>query len=542
MAWALCGLPLTSLAQTVPSAGALQQQIDQERRVELPKVQRPALPPPPAPLKAEGELVVEVREFRFAGNTRVNRDILSRAVASYLDRPLDLAQLQAAAAAVAQTYRDRGWVVRAYLPEQDIEQGVVTVQIVEAVFGGIEFDAADQPARVAKAKIQAIFDAQIQPGDALAQPRLERGLLISDDLPGVAVSGALSEGGASGQTVMRVKLTEEPFITGDLTLDNSGSRSTGRSRAVTNLQLSSPAGQGDQLSLLGLLTEGTRYMRVAYTLPWGHDGWRIGANASYLNYEVITRDVPDQLRGTSTVLGLEASYPLVRTRMQNLYLSLGADHKGFDNQRNRVTSTQYYSEVYNVGLNGNSFDNLAGGGANSAGLTLSAGRLHSQVQAEAMQGAFSKLRYQLRRQQVITSTLSAIAMFSGQWADQNLDSSEKFYLGGANGVRAYPSSEGGGSQGQMLNLDLRQQLPYGLNAGVFYDWGRFKDLPGGAIPRAMDLKGWGVSLGWQAKSGLNLRTTWSRRIASNPNPTASGNDQDGTLIRNRYWLAASLPF
>ena len=539
---AVYGVSLASLAQTLPEAGAIQQQMEREHRPALPRLQPKATTPAPLPLQTQGELVVEVRAFRFAGNTLLSTPELSAALASYLNQPLDLNQLQAAAAVAAQLYRDRGWVVRAYLPEQDVEQGVITIQIVEAVFGGIQFDPLAQPGRVTREQIQAIFDAQIQPGQTLSQQALERALLLGDDLAGVAVTGALAEGDASGQTAMRVKLTDEPFVAGDVTLDNAGSRSTGRNRALANLQLNSPTGLGDQMSLLGLLTDGTRYGRVGYTLPAGNDGWRVGVNGSYLEYKIVTQDIAADVRGTSSVLGLEASYPLLRTRLRNAYLNLGADHKTFDNQYNQATSTQYHSTVYNAGLSGNSFDNLGGGGANSASAVLSVGRLTNQVQAEATQGQFSKLRYQLRRQQGLTSGLSATAMFSGQWANRNLDSSEKFYLGGASGVRAYPPSEGGGAMGQMLNLDLRQQLSDGFNAGVFYDWGLFKDRADGTIAQPMTLKGWGLALGWQAESGLNLRATWSRRLGDNPNPTAIGNDQDGTLVRDRYWLTATLPF
>lgn len=536
------GVSLASGAQTLPGAGTLQQQIEKDRRVELPKVQAPKLQQAPQALQVQGELVVEVSEFRFAGNTRIDASTLSQAVAGYLNQPLDLPQLQAAASAVAQAYRDRGWVVRAYLPEQDVENGVITIQIVEAVFSGIQFDPADQSLRVGQAQIQAIFDAQIKPGDVLAQPLLERALLLSDDLPGVAVAGALTEGDGQGQTGMRLKLSDEPFMAGDVTLDNSGSRSTGRERAVVNMQLSNPLGLGDQLSMLGLLTQGTRYGRVAYTLPVGSEGWRIGVNGSRLEYNVLTHEANAELRGASTVMGVEATYPVIRTRTNNLYLSLSGDHKGFDNYSNGVISTQYGTDVYNLGLNANSVDGLGRGGSNSATATLSAGRLNSQIGAEATQGQFSKLRYLLRRQQVLTSRLTATAVFSGQWANRSLDSSEKFYLGGISGVRAYPTSEGGGSLGQMLNLDLRQQLPSGFNVGLFYDWGQFKDPAGGTVDQLRALKGWGLGLGWQAESGMSLRGTWSRRIGQNQNPTPSGNDQDGTLIRDRYWLTATLPF
>jgi hemolysin activation/secretion protein len=89
-------------------------------------------------------------------------------------------------------------------------------------------------------------------------------------------------------------------------------------------------------------------------------------------------------------------------------------------------------------------------------------------------GRFTKLRYALSRQQALTPDLSLYALLSGQLASKNLDSAEKFYLGGANGVRAYPSNEGGGSEGTMLNLELRWRAMNNLVVTGFYDWGSVK--------------------------------------------------------------------
>ncbi len=36
--------------------------------------------------------------------------------------------------------------------------------------------------------------------------------------------------------------------------------------------------------------------------------------------------------------------------------------------------------------------------------------------------------------------------------------------------------------------------------------------------------------------------TFARRDGDNPNPTAAGNDQDGSLKKNRFWLTASISF
>ena len=48
---------------------------------------------------------------------------------------------------------------------------------------------------------------------------------------------------------------------------------------------------------------------------------------------------------------------------------------------------------------------------------------------------------------------------AGQLADKNLDTAEKFYLGGPGGVRAYPQGEATGDQGYRLSGELRLLVP-----------------------------------------------------------------------------------
>jgi hypothetical protein len=99
----------------------------------------------------------------------------------------------------------------------------------------------------------------------------------------------------------------------------------------------------------------------------------------------------------------------------------------------------------------------------------------------------------------------------------------------------------------MVNLELRWRLIDAFTLTGFYDWGRVKvnrdnDFVGGAPLNRFSLRGGGLAAGWQGERGENLKFVWARRIGSNPNPTATGNDQDGTLVRNRFWLTAGLSF
>ena len=558
LATALAALMASAGAQTPPSAGTLQQQIERDQPGAQP---RPQAPPrgkaaPEAPPVGQ---TVTVRSFKFKGNTLLTSEALSAALAGLVGRPIDFARLQSSAAAVTDYYRANGWVVQAYLPEQDLGQGEVTIAIVEAVFGQARI-SGQEAQRVESQTVLDIFARQQPSGQFLSMTALDRALLLADDLPGVSVSGTLAPGPQNGQTDLLVQLADEPWLSGSVSLDNTGSVSTGSLRSQAGLNLSSPSGRGDAANLSLMWAQGTRYGRVGYSLPLGSDGWRIGANASRLDYELIS-DAYKSLNasGQSITTGLELSYPLLRSRALNLSATLSADQKKFFNVSGGATSSDYSNVPVSLGLSGSSFDAWGGGGAHALSVALTEGKLNlsgspteaSDASTTRTAGTYAKLRYALSRQQQVSEGLSLYGSLSGQWASKNLDSSEKFYLGGSSGVRAYPSSEGGGTLGHMLNVELRWQLPQGLSLAGFYDHGSVtqnvnNDFAGAPAINHFALKGAGVSMGWRHGSGLLLQATYARRIGRNPNAITTdvnrGADQDGTLHRDRFWLTASMPF
>jgi hemolysin activation/secretion protein len=157
--------------------------------------------------------------------------------------------------------------------------------------------------------------------------------------------------------------------------------------------------------------------------------------------------------GSSQTYGIDLSYPLIRTRSFNISMTANYDGREFSNTANRVISSRYRSDAVSTGFNGNVYDDLFEGGTNSFSLTAVAGILDldgspnkaGDAATTQAQNQFVKLKGNASRTQTLTDVLSAYVSISGQYAFKNLDSSEKFFLGGASGVRAYPSSEGGGS-------------------------------------------------------------------------------------------------
>lgn len=547
------GLSVSGWAQTTPDAGSLRQQIEQQRGIALPTVQPRRAPPPPE-IKPTAGTTITVKAFRFAGHTLLSSEQLAQALAGFVGQQLDFGGLQRTADAVAAAYREAGWIVRVYLPEQDISEGHITLQVVEATFAGLRLES-EASQRVMRAELETYFTRQQTQGQPLNANALDRALLLSDDLPGVSVAGTLVPGAQDGETALVLQTTDEPFIYGDVGLDNTGARATGSERLTASLNVNSPGGRGELLSLTGMHTRGSDYGRVALTVPDGHNGLRLGVSASSMNYRLVQGDesmLALQIKGRSSSLGLDWSYPLVRARMHNLYFSGGLDNKHFDSDNlnsdrgDPKSYSDYDTNSLRLGLSGNRFDEWGGGGANSGSLQMVWGRLDLQAhgQIDSIGPSYRKFNYSFSRQQNLTTDHSLLLSLQGQHATQVLDSSEKFYIGGAGSVRAYPVSELGGERGQVLTAEWRWRLDSLLVLTAFVDAGRNISLPATSSDQqaTLHLAGRGISLGWQGPAGISTRLTWAHRNGNNPKPTQSGTDSDGTLKRNRVWFTASVPF
>jgi len=532
-----------SQAAPIPNAGELLQQIEKEQRPQLPEQTLPKIISEPQKLAPTGGVKITVKKFNFSGNTLFSNEELASVLAGYLHRPLSFIGLQKASSAIAEHYRKAGWVVRVYLPKQDVTEGIITIHIIEAVFGGVQLKG--ELNRLSKKGLLERISSIQAKGKHLNVNNIDRALLLLDDLPGTSVRGSLSKGQRESETNLLVTTADEPLFQVKISGDNTGPRSIGSRRVKADFYLNSPLKIGDQLVGNMIHSRGLFYRRLAYSLPIGDDGFRMGLSGSYLTYHLVGAFSSLNALGHSSTIGLNAQYPVIRTRLKNLYIGFNAVHKKFDNEVNTNTTTRYQIDDLSIDLMGNVFDKLGGGGVSNAEITITEGRdLLGHInlaENTALNGKFTKLKYNLNRHQVISNKVSAYIALRGQEANRNLDLAEKFYLGGSYGVRAYPANEGSGSSGQLLNLELRTQLLPNLILTGFYDYGHVSKT-GIAHLKSYSLQGAGVSVAWSIRSRINLKATWARRIGSNPNKLSNGNDQSGTLQENRFWLQASTLF
>jgi len=459
IACAVCaGFGGPAQAQIVPDAGTILR--EQQKPV-------PEVPTRPAPtiksdepvrptLKPEDTPRFLLRGFRVTGNTVFAESELVALVRDYVGKEVGFADIEQAAARISRYYREHGYMVaRAYIPAQLVmKDGVVEIAVIEGRFGKVELE---NKSRVRDSVLQGYIDGF--PGTAVTQPELERKMLLLNDLPGVGEARAtLRPGREMGESDLTVDLAAAPLATGSLEYNNQGNTFTGANQLVGNLNLLSPLGFGDILT--AQLTRGFNglwYGLVDYQIPVGSDGLRLGGAYNGTDYHLGKSFESLDADGHAHTYTLKASYPFVRSVNFNLYGQGVYDWRDFHDCRAgclEIVSTDKSTRTARLALNGDARDAIWGGGISVVSLLYSNGNVNIESPTALAfddagpqtNGHFDKWNLSALRLQSVSERLSVYVSLSGQKAGKNLDSSEKFFLGGAYGVRAYPTGEAPGDR------------------------------------------------------------------------------------------------
>lgn len=535
-------------AQVAPDAGTILRE-QQKPVLEVPTRPAPAIkldePARPA-LKPSAAVRFMLKGFRVTGNSVFAEPELIELVRGYVGKEVGFADLDQAAARISRFYRERGYMVaRAYLPAQDIKDGVVEIAVIEGRFGKVELN---NKSRVRDGVARGYTNAF--PGSAVTESAIERKLLLLNDLPGAGDARAsLRPGAEVGESDLTVELAAAPFASGSVEFDNYGNRFTGANRLTGKLNLLSPLGLGDMLN--AQLTKGfngLEYGWLAYQIPIGGDGLRLGGAYSRSDYRLGKGFSALDASGEADTYTLNVNYPFIRTRNFNLYGQAAYDWRDFqDRVASAATVTDKSTRAASLTLSGDARDTLLGGGITVFSLRYGGGRLNIETPAARViddttartHGHFDKWNVNVLRLQSLGEQLSAYFSLSGQKASKNLDSSEKFLLGGANGVRAYPSGEASGDSGYVATAELRYTFSLAAVAGVlqpfaFVDTGgvTLNEHPFIAGANSRHLSAGGLGLTWVQAGDFQVRLTLATRLGNRPSVSSD------TDRHTRGWVQA----
>ncbi|VEA61575.1 Heme/hemopexin transporter protein huxB precursor [Serratia plymuthica] len=535
--------PLTQAA--LPNAGQV------IRDVETTK---PSLPEPavlPSPLPEKEQVVVSddnsprlwVSGFRFEGNQAISSEQLAPLLSMLAGRESSLVQLQEATQRVTAYYRQQGYVLaHAYLPKQEIVDGSVLIAVVEGRYGHIRLT---NNSHVRSALLQQPLSG-LQSGAIVHGDTLERSLLLLSDIPGSLVKNTLSPGTQPGTTDLTVDAVPAPWLSGSLQADNYGDTYTGEYRGSGALSINSPLRLGDQLDLRLLSSDKhQRYYRAGYQLPVGPWSTRMGIARSQMSYRLGKNFSELQAHGDAGINSAFISQPLLRSRAANINAQLQFEDKTLRDDIDLFDSrSRKHVALWTAEISANAQDRLLGGGQSAASLAYGFGKLaiddpyarHWDRLTADTAGTFSKMTFSALRLQNLSDRFQLYAQLSGQWAPGNLDSSEKFSIGGPYGVRAFAPGSGNGDQGWQSSLELRYSLMPGWQLSTFVDQGqaRINKQPWTTEKNTVHMAAAGGSLAW---GGEHHQVSLTAAL-----PLARSGADHSTEKSPRIWIQAARYF
>ena len=500
-------------------------------------------------LKLPESLKVQVNDFKVTGQDLYPESTLTALIADQKGKLLSFSDLQANADRITKYMRDRGYLTaRAYLPVQKITNGVVEYAVVIGRFEGI---TVNNHTKIHDSAVNREISF-LKKGDYIRKQELERAVWLLSDLAGADAKATLSPGTQAGTVQIVLDLKPHQGKQGLLTLDNYGNRYTGYNEVNRDYDFLNLAREGDHLAV-SVSTTGKKLHNgsATYTIPVIRDGMTMSLGYSQLGYEL--GDIYDSLGayGTARVGSIGLDYAVQRSQRHNLYTGIRYEYSKMKDEYRDLPAYGTYSDKTGkaaiLSVYGNEQDRK---GATNWRVDYKFGNIGfnndrtREVYGDSdTEGTYSKLKFTVLRRQDINQRLYALYSLRGQYAFNNLDSSEHFALGGISGVRAYPQSESSGDMGYLTRAELRWMFPVGKTDQMF-QIATYFDHGGSWINRNNNsgtnnhrsLQGVGLGLIWSRHEDWFVRMDYAWRLGSEE-PKA-----DTSHMNGHFWIQGGVYF
>lgn len=510
-----------------------------------PQLKTPDIAPAVAPEGAEN-MTFLLKEVVIEGMSALPPEEIQAFYAPWLGQTIPLSRLWELAEYITSRYQQAGYFLsRAYVPAQEISDGIVTLRVVEGYIGDVQIEGALQDNRLVntlKRRITSQKPARL--GD------LESALLLLNDIPGLSfttVLGKMKQDAAEGAVRLVLKQQQAP-AKASMVFNNYGSRFTGPYRINMTYEDSFLPNQSTTLSGLASL------------LPISDELWALSAAHEIKLLPDLSIDVSlgrtvskpgytlaaNKIESRSVNWGLDMLWQVRRQRLSNLSVGLALDGRNVSTNilgtpltRDRIRALRLKGTYdgrdplggYNA-LNATLSHGIPGLGASAPGaLNLS--------RADAKPD-FAKIEATWQRSQFIASDWLSIMTLTGQRASKALYSSEEFGFGGAALGRAYDASEltgdhgvGGAVELQYTGIDPIKK--FRCTPSVFYEIGKIWNIDNGQDD-GLSIADIGAGFNLTHPSGLSANLTIAQPISKTiATPTYGNNGHNPRLYFQLGW-------
>ena len=413
----------------------------------------------------------EVAGVRFNKSAYLQQEKLQEIAKGIVNRPIVFADLEEMVAEIQGLYSESGILTaRAILPPQEIRDGVLRVELVEATVSEVQVEGFE--------RTKSEFVSRTISLEAGGLPDFE---LLEHDLRVYEISHDLvpllsfAPGDATGTTVAIISAEEPKRFDWTVSVDNFGTEATGEYRGSLFGRWSSVTGWRDVLSMQLQASEGSYSGSLGYSRPVGPEGGRVIATASYTDSNIIEGVFePVNILSNSITGSLSYRRP-VRVRPYSHVIIEGglAGEVSTSTIEGEDFSDVTLGEVVLQASYIRRFDTSL----LSTTLGVKAGVSDAKDTSET-EGEFYLAYMAADYTRSISDKALLDMSLTGQYAHrQNLPVARLFSVGGATSVRGYPNNIRGGDSGlavkaqisPLRNYDLESMPDFSFSPFAFID-------------------------------------------------------------------------
>src|SRR5476651_425768 len=478
-------------AQAAPSPG--EQDLIRDRQDRLLDEQRQRLEelkslpgkaaaptPPAAPLDTR---CFPIKDIELKGADNLSAGERARLLKPYMGPCLGVTQLNELFKVITDDYVEKGLVTsRAYLPQQDLSHGHLSVLVVEGKLEGLKGADGSQPS---ERELAMAFPGKT--GELVNLREIEQLVDQLNRLPSNQAQMELSPGKNVGGSEVLVKNTPQTPWRAGLSRSNDGQRSTGEQQWGTTFDWDSPLGLADQLNLRGGHDAMSDHQHTSsnamlnYSLPWGwwtfnytysQSDYRSQAQSNGFNFKQTGDSENHQLHAERVIHRDAVSKTSISTGLSYLRTNNFIEDSKLALSSNRISEAQF-------GINhgrriGSAFVNLDLGMQEGIGLLDAQGNGHpGPGEPDARYRKYTGTVSYLQPFKVWGESFSFSSLMTGQRSEDVLFSPQRTSLGGQSSIRGYKDQSLSGDSGGYWRNDLRWSRPVSLEwlRPVFAEYG-----------------------------------------------------------------------
>lgn len=366
------------------------------------------------------------------------------------------------ARSITKLYVDEGYPLSlAYLPIQEIDNGVVRIKVIEGFVSVVDVSDAPRRMRGHLAKLGRKLSAE----RPLRQKTLERYLLLASKIPGAKVTGVIEKGEAPGaglKMVMKVKVKRLDIAAG---ANNRASLAVGREKFHGRLKVNGLITGTDDFTFLAVQSfdlDELTYFSAGYSTIISDEGLKltIAATRSEAAPGIpLLKTLGFKTEGWTAGVGL--TYPLILNREHKLTLSTRFKWKEFRSVFGVTPNTLDTLWTSEFGAAFSFSDKFKGSNAAAVNIVkgwdiFDATKAGSPVASRSGGGGeFFAVIADVSRRQPLTGWADMTVAVQAQTANNPLLSSEQCGFGGAGFGRGYDPFEISGDRCIVGLIELR---------------------------------------------------------------------------------------